>query len=439
LKILKQVWKNKKMNIWYDISGIYDWTGNFTGFQRVVYNIGKQFNDSDIAAKFCVYRHGVFHEVSFDELEERLKKRMTKAFQDSVDTRLTLGKVHHHVMVGMKRAVRGSALENPSRVAYTSLRSIYRSAKSPKVIADNSPFRPGDIVVVVDGNWQFANFPEAIKAAKTKHNFKLVHFVMDLAAVRNPAIANPGADKIIGDYFKKIFPACDLLVAISQSTKRDIEWFAEKSLIKHPNIEVLILGDDNLKSAKVGPKQPDAGFKKPFILAVGTIEIRKNYTALYYAYKLAKQKGIALPHLVIAGRKGWMAEEVYALLTKDPDIQEDITVTKGLTDQELGWLYQHCQFTVFPSFYEGWGFPVSESFANGKACISSDTSSTSEVGKDLAVYVSPYNPEAIMRTIAKLHNDQRLLRELEEKIKTEYSQRPWQVTFQEFVQKIERF
>ena len=137
-----------------------------------------------------------------------------------------------------------------------------------------------------------------------------------------------------------------------------------------------------------------------------------------------------MPKLIIVGKKGWMAEEVYALLTKDTDIKSQVTIMHGVSDEELEWLYRNCTFTVFPSFYEGWGLPIAESLSHGKCCISSNTSSMPEVGKELVTYVSPYDIGSILEEIVRLA-DKNIRTQMEQKIKDGYVATTWEDTFSE--------
>lgn len=428
------------MRIWYDISGLYNWEGHFTGIQRVVYHLGKELYESDKDAHFFIYRHGDFNEVSFQQLEDRLRQARERIAQAAAGraasgrSHVSLGSLRHRGMVGLKNAIRNTPLDPPLRVVYAGLRRVYRRAKGRNLRPTTSRlFKSGDTIVVVDGNWQFSGFAAALKSQKNKVDFRLVHFVHDLTAVRNPALVNNGADKIIGEYFKDILPIADTVITISESTKRDVEWFvSEQHILTKAKVVTLILGDNALSGAQHTTREPAHAIPTPFILAVSTIEVRKNYLALYYAYKLAAQQGINLPHLVIVGRKGWMAQETYSLLTQDTEIKDKITVLEWVSDPELGWLYQHCEFTVFPSFYEGWGIPVAESFAHGKACISSNTSSMPEVGGELAIYVSPYNPAELMRQIKALGSDADARHKLENTISRAYKLRSWGDTYLDF-------
>lgn len=423
------------MRTWYDVSGLYQWNGNLTGIQRVVYHLGKELYDNDPAAHFFIFRHGGFEEIDFSIVEERVnteRSRSHVAVSVSANGKLiNVGALRHYGVIALKSAVSGTRLDPPLRSLYVQARTAYRNVRQRSTQSSASGlFGNGDTVVVVDGNWQFAGFAEALKAAKDRHHFQLVHFAHDLTAVRNPALVNKGAEKIIGGYFQKIFPIADRLIAVSESTKRDIAWYADKLGMPVAPTSVLILADNSIAAGSERlASRPAVTLPERFILAVGTIEIRKNYTALYYAYKRSLQRGMTLPHLVVAGKKGWMAEEAFALLTQDPELNGRISVLLGPSDRELAWLYEHCQFTVFPSFYEGWGLPVAESFAYGKACISSNTSSMPEVGGKLAVYISPYDPHDIMENIDALSRDKQRLKSLETAIQEKYKPRSWQDSY----------
>jgi glycosyltransferase involved in cell wall biosynthesis len=424
------------MNVWYDVSGLYNWEGPFTGIQRVVYNLGKELHVIDDKVQFFIFSDGNFREISYAELEERIAERINTQpanVRKSNSTKNKRALIQHYGMVAAKQMVIDTKFERPLRKTYGGLRRSYRAVRPRKKLQplETKIFNKDDVVIVVDGNWQFGEYDDRIIAAKKLTRFRLVHMVHDLVAVRNSAFANPGAKKIIGSYFKKIFVAADMLIAVSESTKRDIEWFIEQNHLKtDAKLQVLLEGNSLSATDKRVDSKPDTPLPSSFILSVSTIEIRKNYMEFFYAYKLAHQKGIELPHLVIAGRKGWMAEEVFTLLTEDVDIKDRITVLQGPPDSQLAWLYRHCLFTVTPAFYEGWGLTVAEAFSFGKACISSNTSSMPEVGKDLALYVSPYDPAQLMATIVRLM-DLKERRSWEARIRAGYKQRTWRAAAEE--------
>lgn len=121
--------------------------------------------------------------------------------------------------------------------------------------------------------------------------------------------------------------------------------------------------------------------KSPFILSVGTLEIRKNHVLLVDIWEhLYKALGDRTSSLVLAGRPGWLNEALNRRLMETDGCHGKIVHIIDATDEELTWLYSNCRFTVFPSLFEGWGLPVGESLWFGKPCICFDNSSLPEVG-----------------------------------------------------------
>ncbi len=429
------------MSIWYDVSGLYQWEGNFTGIQRVVYSLARELSVSDHTVRFFVYQPTGFQEVAYTELMNRVEERRRKRVIDANDTAqaVSIAKIRHKGMVVAKDLLRDTRLGKPLRKVYRNARSLYRSVgRSATTLQQPSiKFSSDDIVVVVDGNWQFDGYAELLAKAKAESSFQLIHFIHDIVAVKNPALVNKGADKIIGDYISKIIPLADIILTISESTKRDVEEFIKtKSISTNAKISTVILGEDFRDKGAVGSALQHAPVTVPqekFILSVSTVEVRKNYLSLYYAYKLAAQEGWNLPHLVIVGKKGWMSGDVYNLLTNDPEVSAKTTILQGIEDEQLEWLYENCLFTVFPSFYEGWGLPVAESFSHGKVCISSNTSSMPEVGGDFAVYVSPYDTRDLAQAIRDLSVDNKLRAAKEAHIQKSYRSRTWKQFADQFL------
>ena len=92
----------------------------------------------------------------------------------------------------------------------------------------------------------------------------------------------------------------------------------------------------------------------------------------------------------------------------------------GPTDAELAWCYEHAAFTCYPSLYEGWGLPVSESLAFGRPCLSSDTSSLPEAGAGLTTLLDPYDRTAWRDAVLGLWRDPAARAAASERIRSEY-------------------
>jgi glycosyltransferase involved in cell wall biosynthesis len=164
-------------------------------------------------------------------------------------------------------------------------------------------------------------------------------------------------------------------------------------------IDVIRLGDEINHQKKI--TNDFLVPENPFILSVGTFEVRKNYELIYQVYKLALQKSIELPMTVIVGRPGWLTNDLKYKIENDPAIYNKIILKLKSGDEELDYLYRNCLFTVYPSLYEGWGLPIAESLAYGKVCLPSETSSMKEIAGPILEYFNPNDPMALLTLLQK--------------------------------------
>ena len=144
--------------------------------------------------------------------------------------------------------------------------------------------------------------------------------------------------------------------------------------------------------------------QKPYILSVGKIEPRKNIPRLIEAYKLAFGKSKDKPALVIVGPYGW------GELPESDDPK--IIITGFVTDRDLVTLYSNAKFFIYPSLYEGFGYPVIESMHYRCPVAASNTSSLSEIGGKAVYTFNPTSTEDISKTLIKMNQDSELRRKL---------------------------
>ena len=121
-----------------------------------------------------------------------------------------------------------------------------------------------------------------------------------------------------------------------------------------------------------------------------------------------------------------------ACLRTDPRIRDSILLLHHIGDESLAWLYDNCLFTVYPSLYEGWGLPVSESLAYGKYCLTSSTSSLPEAGAGFTGLIDPNDLQAWEQAIFNLIDDPNELSRRENKIRNGYRPITWQSTADDF-------
>lgn len=151
---------------------------------------------------------------------------------------------------------------------------------------------------------------------------------------------------------------------------------------------------------------------KPFILTLGKIEPRKNIPRLISAWKSLNYEN---HDLVIVGSKGWQND---SYLKND----EKIKFLGFVEDRELDGLMKLSEFFVFPSIYEGFGYPIIEAMSRGVAIACSNNSSTSEVAEDAAITFDPLNEVDIAKKINLLIENVELRKNLiakgRERVKT---------------------
>ncbi|UPY38148.1 glycosyltransferase [Sediminicoccus sp. KRV36] len=222
----------------------------------------------------------------------------------------------------------------------------------------------------------------------------------------------------------------DRAVAISACTARDFR-FWQRRLLPHLDIPVGIMPLDAQFPPLSGaaPAELPAVLRegRPFVLCVATIESRKNHLLLLHAWlTLLRRHGDAvMPDLVLLGRQGFQAEPVLHLMQSAPELRSRVTHLQDVGDALLALLYERCLFTVFNSFYEGWGLPVTEALAHGKIAITPDHTSLREAGGSAALYFTPQSEPELAELAWSLIRDPEHRRRLEAKIPERTQIRSW--------------
>jgi glycosyltransferase involved in cell wall biosynthesis len=140
----------------------------------------------------------------------------------------------------------------------------------------------------------------------------------------------------------------------------------------------------------------------PFILNVGDLQPRKNQVGLIHAFAEMIRACPQLPHhLVLAGQENWRASDARRTAEKS-GFADRIHFMGFVSDEALLQLYNACEFFVFPSFYEGFGLPVLEAMACGRAVACSNSSAVHEVADAAAILFDPHNTAEITRAMLDL-------------------------------------
>ncbi|WP_168200335.1 glycosyltransferase family 4 protein [Protaetiibacter larvae] len=380
-----------------DITYLAHWPGRVTGIPRVISEYCRRARPDDV---FVVWENETRRFVEVDPLGTAEQHGRGIAY------RLRGGRG-----VGVARALRFGGAGRASR----ELRRLGAARGSERVSAlarrlarfralEHREVLPGaqDVFVTFMGQWHDQSYIDAILAADVR-GAAVVQFSYDMLPIVAPHLSGHSTVPMTS-YLTQVLPVTDLVLSISENSRRDlVEWAAAEG-VAHGPVEVFRLGDD-FGSVRDSPERtgvPDELREDGFVLCVGTVEARKNHVLLYYVYRAAVEREIDLPPLVVVGREGWHAGDVFRMLQDDPALRGRVHVLSDASDEALAWLYANCRFTIYPSMYEGWGLPVAESLAWGKPVVASRSSSMPEIAGELIDYFDPFSQEECMAAILRL-------------------------------------
>ncbi len=143
------------------------------------------------------------------------------------------------------------------------------------------------------------------------------------------------------------------------------------------------------REAAAGAVRERFGISGPFVLTVGDLQPRKNHLGLIHAFESVMRSEPKLNHqLVFVGKDTWHSKEVHDAAARSP-LAERIRFTGFVSDEDLVAFYGACDLFVFPSFYEGFGLPILEAMACGRAVACSNTSAIPEVADSAALLFDP--------------------------------------------------
>lgn len=201
------------------------------------------------------------------------------------------------------------------------------------------------------------------------------------------------------------------LICVSEFTKKELLRYYPQAASK---VQVIYEGIDppnRLETKGIQTKTFDKfNISQEFILYVGTIAPHKNITTLIKAYANLRKNGYD-QQLVIAGKKGWMYDEVFTLV-KQLGIERDIIFTGFVSDEELEVLYSKAVFFITLSLYEGFGFPPLEAMIRRCPVLVSDIEVFRETCGDNVLYCAPNNIEDVTSKMVQLIKHKNLRLEL---------------------------
>lgn len=301
---------------------------------------------------------------------------------------------------------------------------LYNTGKNTKI----NDFPPEKCIVVQPDKFLFRNVPSlwrsfALPGILQRERIEIFHglsnelpfgvanigikkvvTIHDLIFLRYPKIYRFADREIYKRKFRYSCRVADIVIAISEQTKRDIQYYfgidSNKIEVIYQDCSPLFykkLSADTLKIAREKYSLPDE-----YILYVGTIEERKN---LLNILKAIHSFRINLPLVIVGGTTDYM-KKIREFISENK--LSDIYFLNTVPQHDLPAIYANSLLFIYPSVFEGFGIPVLEALNSGTPVITSRGSCLEETGGEKSIYVDPYNVEEIGSSILKVLNDSEL-------------------------------
>jgi glycosyltransferase involved in cell wall biosynthesis len=276
--------------------------------------------------------------------------------------------------------------------------------------------RPGGAGRLVRGlRRELVYFPLQLPRRARRLGLDLLHCTSPVAPVRSPVPTVITLHDVLGfdhpEWFTRALalhsrlvlgPAVRRAACVLVPSAHTRDRLVARLGVEQDRVRLVPLGVD----PRFSPGDPPDGLRErlgieaPFVLTVGTLQPRKNVESVLHAFERLVTAGVE-QQLALVGDRGWRDEALAELIRSSP-AAERIVVTGRVSDDDLVGLYRGADCFVFPSRYEGFGFPPLEAMACGTPVISSNRTSLPEVVGDAALLVDPDDVGAIERGLAEL-------------------------------------
>lgn len=456
------------MAIWMDLTNsLVTWNGGVVGIIRAELEIAKNLHALDKNIRFSVCTENGFREVKPEELDwlwntDSVGDAYIKHFQRNnyfakdnssnlrseypaldnayrfSDSRLERLKEATKLAISTVPSPCNKMLFYPSKLIYKSIKYIktIKNARSIKLETNkkqkfNHPYKSNDIVFSC--GWINSNKENFFKKIKQEtKNFKIIYIIYDIIIIKEEL---KHFYKVANDVFEKyiywVSSNCDMVIYGGKTAQLDTEIFLKSKHWRIPYGDYVKFGDSVFENENV-----DIGdsvlnkynIKGKYIIAVGSIEPRKNYKTLYRAYCMMvdKYEINKIPTLVIVG-KNLSENDLINKIELTPKVSSKIKLIQP-KDFELDILYKNSAFVLLPSLYEGWSLTLPEGLNYKKLCLCSDVAPLREIADGIAEFISPLDAKQWAEAILKFSNDENLVNEYVDKVKRLWRSNSWSDT-----------
>lgn len=246
-------------------------------------------------------------------------------------------------------------------------------------------------------------------------NVPLIVSVHDVSFLSHPQYFTPFRRRQLRITVRRTVRRAQKVLTVSEFSRRSII-----DAYRLPEDKVVVM--PNAASSRFRPIAREAasasvrarfGIHGPFLLTVGDLQPRKNHLGLIRAFDDVMRAHPDWQHqLVLVGKETWFSPVIHQAVARSP-FAHRIVFTGFVSDDDLAALYGSCEMFVFPSFYEGFGLPILEAMACGRAVACSNTSAIPEVADSAALLFDPSSVPEMARAIRDLLVDPALRARME--------------------------
>ncbi|WP_379923057.1 glycosyltransferase family 4 protein [Erythrobacter sp. R86502] len=223
-----------------------------------------------------------------------------------------------------------------------------------------------------------------------RNGVRPVYLIHDLIPITHPQFCREGEDARHRVRMRQALVSAHGIIANSQATLDDLAHFADDAGLPMPECLVAHLGVEPLAT------HPDHSIHpRPYFLASGTIEARKNHALLLRLWRRLRDfMGAGTPDLIFIGQRGWLADDVFAELDRDQPPHGRVIELGRCDDAALASWIAGSRAVLMPSHAEGYGLPVIEALALGAPVIANDLAVYREIAGDIPLLINVADEDA---------------------------------------------
>lgn len=247
--------------------------------------------------------------------------------------------------------------------------------------------------------------------------------IHDVLFLKNETFYSPEARRGLLRKLKWVLERTDIVIVPSEATRNDLAMIFPKEKIYNVSSGYSsVFRPLNTEEISLFKKKKRL---EAYILFVGIIQERKNIRGLIESFFILKTKFPGMKLVLVSNHLGFGGEKI---LTAIENSKNDIILITNADEEEIVRFYNGASVFVFPSFGEGFGFPVLEAMACGTPVVTSHLSSLPEVGGDAVTYCNPCDPQDTANKMSSLLENENLRKEMREKGLNRAKQFSWEKT-----------